>query len=103
MHNHMQNFTAYFCLFLIAASLSYLIISDISQTTCILFILLFIAFKYRDSHHNGKSLLEAENMIDEVRHHRYRREVRLINNTDCQNSSNSLLCNDTTTKVSFIY
>lgn len=38
-------------------------------------------------------------MIDEVRHHRNRREAVLTNKTDCEN----VTCKNVTTKVSFIY
>jgi len=68
---------------------------------CFCLFYLFTAFKYRDSRHDGRSLLEAESTIDEIRHHRSRRNVVLTNETDCQN--NSLACKDETIKVSFIY
>ena len=60
------------------------------------------AFEYRDLRHNGRSsLLEVVNIVDQVHHHRSKRDLALTNQTDCQNAS--LSCKDTTKKVGASY
>ncbi|XP_078376908.1 plexin domain-containing protein 2-like [Oculina patagonica] len=63
------------------------------------------AFQYRDLRHNGRSyVLEAENTVDKVRHHRSRRESPpgvLTNQTDFENVSST--CQDKTEKINHRY
>ncbi|XP_078376887.1 plexin domain-containing protein 2-like isoform X5 [Oculina patagonica] len=61
------------------------------------------AFEYRDLRHHGRSyVLEAENTVDKVRHHRSRREsppLVLANETDCEN----VKCQNKTVKTNHKY